>query len=92
VKYSLSFLFISIILLTCISGLKAQSTPVKEKVYLTDEDWNKLPTHPRLFANDACIVSLKLQSDEITKKLLAYIKNDAEKKLLAEKTAIQLVN
>lgn len=52
---------------------------------LTDENWRKLPEHPRLFADNARIASLKKQKDEVTKQLLAFLKHDAEQKLLADK-------
>jgi hypothetical protein len=48
---------------------------------ITEAQWQKLPAHPRLYANDARIVSLKKQKDQLTKDLLLLLKADAEKKL-----------
>ena len=52
---------------------------------LTDENWQKLSEHPRLFAKNARIAAIKLQKDEVTKQLLTFLKQDAEQKLLADK-------
>lgn len=46
--------------------------------------WQKLPAHPRLFANDARIAALKLQKDSVSKTLLLLLKHEAEKTLLAD--------
>ena len=52
---------------------------------LTDENWHKLSKHPRLFAKNARIAAIKLQKDDVSKQLLAFLKQDAEQKLLADK-------
>ncbi len=52
---------------------------------LTDANWQKLPKHPRLFANNARIASLKLQNDGVSNNLLFILKNEAEKTLLMDK-------
>ncbi len=57
----------------------------KESRCVTETDWNKLPAHPRLFGDNARIVSLKSQNDDVTKNLLVLLKNAAEKHLMAEK-------
>ncbi|MET3115593.1 hypothetical protein AAKU52_003343 [Pedobacter sp. CG_S7] len=44
-------------------------------------DWDKLPSHPRLFANDHYIKSISQQKDEVSQKLMYLLKADAEKKL-----------
>ncbi len=62
----------------------AQQIEIPSKT-LTDADWQKLPEHPRLFANNARIASLKLQKDEVSKHLLALLKADATQKLLWDK-------
>ncbi|MDA3867944.1 MAG: heparinase II/III family protein [Salinivirgaceae bacterium] len=51
----------------------------------SDKQWENVPSHPRLFANDARIASLKLQKDDVSEALLLIIKNEAEKNLKGEK-------
>ena len=65
--------------------LKAQAQQSNVTGCLTESDWKKIPAHPRLFANEARIETLKLQKDEVSKDLLILLKNDAENKLKAEK-------
>ena len=79
--------YISLILILSLYFLEAQAQHVSIKTasFLTDKDWKKLPEHPRLFANDVRIVSLKQQKDDVTMQLLALLKTDADKKLVAEK-------
>jgi oligo-alginate lyase len=76
-KKNISFIIISLAFLVV---LKAQNT-----LCLTNTNWQKLPEHPRLFANNARMTTLKRQKDAVTKQLLAYLKQDAERKLLKEK-------
>jgi oligo-alginate lyase len=52
---------------------------------LTDEHWKKLPAHPRLYANAARFTKLKTQKDDVSKQLLALLKKEADKAVLAEK-------
>ncbi|RUT68002.1 hypothetical protein D0817_23615 [Flavobacterium cupreum] len=53
--------------------------------YPSEKQWESIPVHPRLFANDARIETLKLQNDEVSKALLLLLKNNAEKTLKAGK-------
>lgn len=66
------------------SGIQAQHTFLTP-ASLTDANWKSIPAHPRLFANDRRIETLKLQSDEVSKDLLLLLKNNAEKTLIAGK-------
>ncbi|BCM88303.1 hypothetical protein IAD21_00134 [Abditibacteriota bacterium] len=50
---------------------------------LTDQQWQKLPTHPRLFADDARIAVLKTQNDDVSQQLLALLRSEADKELHA---------
>ncbi|MCY7293237.1 MAG: hypothetical protein LH615_13750 [Ferruginibacter sp.] len=53
--------------------------------FINKIDWNSLPRHPRLFANDTRIDFIKIQKDKISELLLFILKKDAENKLLADK-------
>ncbi|NDP28235.1 MAG: hypothetical protein GZ087_12535 [Flavobacterium sp.] len=53
--------------------------------YPSEKQWESMPEHPRLFANNARIEALKLQNDEVSKALLLLLKNNAEKTLKADK-------
>jgi oligo-alginate lyase len=63
--------------------LPAQNNFISE--YPTEKQWESIPAHPRLFANDARIEALKLQNDDVSKALLVLLKNNAEKTLKADK-------
>ena len=51
---------------------------------LTDKNWQKIPEHPRLFANNARFLLVKEQKDSISQRLIAILKADAERILLAK--------
>jgi hypothetical protein len=59
-------------------------TQKKEKQHITDQHWNSISTHPRLFATNVNIEAIKLQKDSITKQLSSFVKNNAEKFLQAK--------
>lgn len=80
VLFVTSFLFISVV-----SPLYAQENGDKSPSCLTEEHWKRLPAHPRLYANASRFAKLKTQKDEVSKQLLALLKNEAEKAVLAEK-------
>ena len=75
----LSFFLILLSILLCFSEAFAQA----EKQ--TEITWQKLSAHPRLFANNDKIASLKSQSDTVSKQLFALLKIEADKYLSAEK-------
>ncbi|NQX00407.1 hypothetical protein HQ447_07085, partial [bacterium] len=52
---------------------------------ISDTRWEQLPSHPRLFANEARVAALKLQDDEVSKNLLGLLKNSAENHLTADR-------
>ena len=52
---------------------------------LTATSLQKLPQHPRLFANNAKIKGLKAGNDKVSKQLLALLKLEADKYLVADK-------
>lgn len=56
---------------------------VAQVTSITKANWNNLPAHPRLFADNKKIASIKLQKDKVSEQLLFIIKADAEKKLAA---------
>ncbi|MBC7889643.1 MAG: hypothetical protein H7Z13_17345, partial [Ferruginibacter sp.] len=70
---------VALITLAGFTEMKAQAV----NVCITDSQWQNLPRHPRLFANNARIDKLKLQKDAVTKDLLLLLKNNAEKTLLS---------
>lgn len=63
----------------------AQENGVITPSCLTDEHWQKLPAHPRLYANAARFAKLKTQKDDVSKQLLALLKKEADKAASAEK-------
>ena len=74
------FLFVSVVF-----PLYAQEKEDKNPLCLTEEHWKKIPAHPRLYANAARFTALKTQKDEVSRQLLALLKKEAEKAVLAEK-------
>lgn len=81
------FIGFSIAFILFLCNLQAQTSKVaaQSTACLTDANWQKLPEHPRLWANKARIDALKNQTDEVSQQLLALLKNGAERTLVAEK-------
>ncbi len=52
---------------------------------IPDKEWNNMPNHPRLFANESKIKELRLQKDKVSKQLWEVLKYEADKKLTAQK-------
>ena len=78
-KYT--FLIAILIGYSYVCSAQAQTKAVK----ISDKSWQKLLVHPRLFADNAQIKSIKRQKDVVSKQLLTILKSEAEKNLLAEK-------
>ncbi|MBC8012083.1 MAG: heparinase II/III family protein [Burkholderiales bacterium] len=80
-------LVLLIALATWVSAANAQqegSVAKPASPRLSESYWEQLPAHPRLFANDARVSALKLQSDDVSKNLLGLLKNAAEIHLTAK--------
>lgn len=73
------------LLILAIFPLRAQEHDAATSSCLTEVHWQKLPAHPRLYANAARFAKLKTQKDDVSKKLFALLKIEAEKAVLAEK-------
>ncbi|WP_291100567.1 MULTISPECIES: heparinase II/III domain-containing protein [unclassified Flavobacterium] len=83
---------ILLLILFFVVKISAQSNVQSHKVsqgfasvYPSEKQWENVPVHPRLFANNSRIESLKLQNDEVSKDLLLLLKNNAEKTLKSAK-------
>lgn len=76
-RFVLSLTILAI--LFCFPESSAQS----EKT--TKVTWQKLPQHPRLFANTDKISALKSQKDSVSKQLFSLLKFEADKYLVADK-------
>ncbi len=81
----LACFLITITLFSCLLQAQTSKVGTNNTVCLTDANWQKLPEHPRLWANKERINALKNQNDDVSKQLLALLKNGAEQTLLAEK-------
>ncbi len=51
----------------------------------SNAQWQKLPPHPRLFANAARFATLKTQNDAVSQQILALLRREGEQKLVAPK-------
>ena len=71
----------------CVSATAEEASSIEKRASppISESLWEQLPAHPRLFANDARISSLKVQSDKVSKDLLGLLKNAAEIHLTADK-------
>ncbi|MBC7845613.1 MAG: heparinase II/III family protein [Flavobacterium sp.] len=83
---------IFLLMLLVVAKSSAQNNLTSHKVsqqfvseYPSEKQWKNIPAHPRLFANNSRIESLKLQNDEVSKELLLLLKNNAEKTLKSAK-------
>ncbi len=69
--------FTVLLMLFCSVAIYAKSeVPIAQK--LSDNNWNSIPKHPFLFANNARIAAIKQQKDKVTIQLLDFLKKDAE--------------
>ena len=84
-KYFLAVLTLANLIVSLTSAQGQTQLSELNAPCITTAQWQKLPAHPRLFANDARIAALKLQKDSVSKTLLLLLKQDAEKTLLADK-------
>ena len=84
-RHFLLFLLVQASFFTLISAQELVPQQATLARCISDVQWQKLPAHPRLFANDARIAALKLQKDSVSKTLFLLLKQDAEKTLLADK-------
>ena len=71
----------------CVSATAEEASSIEKRASppISESLWEQLPAHPRLFANDARISSLKVQSDKVSKDLLGLLKNAAEIHLTEDK-------
>jgi hypothetical protein len=79
-KITLFLSFISLLNLTALEG-KAQNISDYQVNCLTNENWKKLPQHPRLFANASKVALIKKQKDKVSLMLLDILKKSVEETL-----------